>query len=237
MTSRRPSEPPSSDERRTLAPIDLPGSDRVLPIACAAAFLASVALAAAVYSLHHPNHSVAAKGMAVTQVSLRPSTPEQGSGSLYATAAAPAETSAPRDPAPAETETEAFVAPTPNSLAAIQPQAVDNFVEPPPTGAMRVGAVATAFQRSLESHLARFSRFPSVARDVFGVVQISFEMDRNGAVSEIRVASSSGHFLLDAEAINIIRRAAPLPAIPSELPSRLRIVRAFDFAPSTRSAF
>src|SRR5262249_52154525 len=158
-------------------------------IACAAAFLASMALAAAVYSLHHPDHEIAAKGTTVTQVALlRPApTAEQGAGSSSAAAVPPAETPAPREPAPAETD--AFVAPTPASLTAIQPQAVEAMAEPPPAGAMRVGAVATSFQRSLESHLARFRRFPSVPQDIHGVVQLSFEMDRNGAVSEIRVAS------------------------------------------------
>jgi periplasmic protein TonB len=85
---------------------------------------------------------------------------------------------------------------------------------------------ALTFQRALLSHIARYRRYPEGAwRDrARGTVQLVFSMLRDGTVTEVRIASSSGYGLLDVAAIETIRKAQPLPRIPAELPERLNIL-------------
>lgn len=91
---------------------------------------------------------------------------------------------------------------------------------------------ASAFQRTLLSHIARFRRYPQSARSgEHGVAQVVFAMRRDGTVSEIWVRTSSGHLTLDEAATETVRRAQPLPTIPRELPDRLTILLPISFDP------
>jgi protein TonB len=85
---------------------------------------------------------------------------------------------------------------------------------------------ALTFQRALRSHIARYQRYPEGARrdQARGTVQLVFSMLRDGTVTEVRIASSSGYSLLDVAAIATIRKAQPMPRIPVELPERLNIL-------------
>jgi protein TonB len=78
----------------------------------------------------------------------------------------------------------------------------------------------------LLSHIARFRRYPEDARrqGVKGVVTVLFAMHRDGSVSGVWVRTTSGNLELDTAAIDTIHRAAPLPAIPSELPDNLNVL-------------
>jgi protein TonB len=51
-----------------------------------------------------------------------------------------------------------------------------------------------------------------------------FAMRRDGTVKDIWIRNSSGHDLLDAAAIDTIRKAQPAPRIPSELPDQLNVL-------------
>ena len=90
---------------------------------------------------------------------------------------------------------------------------------------------ATAFQRRLLSHIARFLRYPRDAQpgDLRGVVQVRFAMRRDGTVTETWVRTSSGHLLLDQAATETVRRAQPLPSIPADLPDVLTILLPISF--------
>ncbi len=92
--------------------------------------------------------------------------------------------------------------------------------------------IAKIFQTALLSHIARYRRYPDAARQdrLQGIVQAVFAMRRDGTVTEVWIKSTSGHKLLDVAAIETIRRAQPLPKIPSELPDHLNILMpvAFD---------
>ena len=91
---------------------------------------------------------------------------------------------------------------------------------------------AAKFLKALELHISRYQRYPEAARRdrVHGKVQLVFSMQRDGTVTDVRIESSSGYSVLDQAAIDTIRRAAPLPRIPAELPERLDILfpTAFD---------
>jgi protein TonB len=76
------------------------------------------------------------------------------------------------------------------------------------------------FQRSLLSHLERAKRYPRDAqlRREEGTVYLRFRMDRSGRVLSAGVDRSSGFPDLDAEVLDMINRAQPLPAIPATIP-------------------
>ncbi|MBR0960663.1 TonB family protein [Bradyrhizobium japonicum] len=93
-------------------------------------------------------------------------------------------------------------------------------------------SAAVKFQQALLRHVSRYQRYPNAARAVHlegKVVDTQFAMARDGTLLGIWVRTSSGHLLLDKEAIETIRRAQPLPPIPPELPDRLNIHLELEF--------
>jgi protein TonB len=90
---------------------------------------------------------------------------------------------------------------------------------------------ALTFQRDLRSHIAHYEHYPEAARRdrAQGTVQLVLSMQRDGTVTNVRIASSSGYDLLDAAALETIRKAQPLPRIPTELPERLNILLPLAF--------
>ena len=49
---------------------------------------------------------------------------------------------------------------------------------------------------------------------------LHFVMDENGKVLTADIAKSSGRPVLDSEALALIQRAQPLPALPADYPTR-----------------
>lgn len=90
------------------------------------------------------------------------------------------------------------------------------------------------FQQALLRHVARYQHYPNSARvgRLRGSVETLFSMRRDGTVLGVWVKTSSGRGVLDKEAVDMIRRAQPLPSIPSELPERLNIQVTLMFEPS-----
>ena len=85
-------------------------------------------------------------------------------------------------------------------------------------------AVASAgldYQRRLLDHIRSFQR-PSQT-GLAGVIDMQFEIDRNGKVENVWIIRGSGYPLLDKEAINTVMRASPLPPVPQELSAPLMI--------------
>ena len=59
----------------------------------------------------------------------------------------------------------------------------------------------------------------------------AFSIDRHGDLVSSRIVKSSGSALLDAEALDLIKRAAPLPPPPAEIAdSELSFVVPIRFA-------
>ena len=108
--------------------------------------------------------------------------------------------------------------------------------EPPPvaTGPSPPASVSSAtasWQQSLVARLANLQRYPAQARGVQGVVSLAFTVDRHGGVVSSRIVKSSGSAILDAEALDLIKRAAPLPSPPVDIPdSDLSFVVPIRFA-------
>ncbi len=94
-----------------------------------------------------------------------------------------------------------------------------------PLALTRPNLKASAFQRALLTHIARYRHYPEQARSdrVQGTVQLVFAMRRDGMVTDVWIKGSSGHKNLDAAAVDTIRKAQPLPSIPAELPDVLNV--------------
>ena len=71
----------------------------------------------------------------------------------------------------------------------------------------------------VSAHLNRKKTYPREAKKAGqqGTPTVRFTVDRRGRVSNISIARSSGHELLDEATLSLIRRAAPLPAMPSSM--------------------
>lgn len=63
----------------------------------------------------------------------------------------------------------------------------------------------------------RFSPPQSKKAGLSGTVKVRFVVDRKGGISGVSVAGSSGHGLLDSEAVQFIQRLSPVPAFPRDL--------------------
>jgi len=84
----------------------------------------------------------------------------------------------------------------------------------------------------LSTWLEKHKQYPRSAqrRRQEGTAYLRFVIDRTGQVLSYQVERSSGHRLLDREVERIILRAAPLPAMPSEMTlSKLELVVPFSF--------
>lgn len=95
-----------------------------------------------------------------------------------------------------------------------------NAVAAPSSGASASSSTAPATWRSmLVAHLNRHKRYPSEARarQEEGTARLRFSIDRSGRVVGANLVGSSGSSALDAEVLDMIRRASPLPAPPPEV--------------------
>lgn len=80
-------------------------------------------------------------------------------------------------------------------------------------------AAEIAWQSRLLGHLEGFRRYPTRAlrQRHEGVTYLRFSVDRRGGVGAVRLERGSGSDLLDAEALEVVRRAQPVPAPPPEI--------------------
>ena len=88
--------------------------------------------------------------------------------------------------------------------------------------AAAAGAAEIASWRAqVIAHLARFKRYPAAAeeREITGRSGLSFTLSKSGQVLGVSLAGSSGHGILDQEALAMVRRATPFPAAPAGSPT------------------
>jgi len=114
--------------------------------------------------------------------------------------------------------------PAPASVAAIEAaaevQKSDRSVARQ-SGAGSSSAVAIAtWESRLMTHLGRNKRYPADARarGETGTVTVTFSLDPSGKVLSASLQKPSGHPDLDAEVLDLVRRASPLPVPPPGAP-------------------
>jgi protein TonB len=88
---------------------------------------------------------------------------------------------------------------------------------PVPASPKLASAIAS-WQQAVVAHLARFQRYPAQAKGATGIANLSFSLDRQGHVLNSQIIKSSGSSVLDAEALSLMTRAAPLPSPPAAIP-------------------
>ncbi|TYC53120.1 energy transducer TonB [Rhodobacterales bacterium] len=78
---------------------------------------------------------------------------------------------------------------------------------------------ASNYKGKVAAKLRRAKRYPRAARreGLVGTVRVAFTIASNGSVSGIRITRSSGHQTLDQAAIEMVRRASPMPKFPRDL--------------------
>lgn len=86
------------------------------------------------------------------------------------------------------------------------------------------------WQLELLRHLDRHLRYPQLARRRHqqGITQVRFRVDLAGRLAGSALERSSGHALLDQEALAVLVRAQPLPPPPPEL-ARVDVVLPITF--------
>ena len=79
-----------------------------------------------------------------------------------------------------------------------------------------------SFIGRLLAQINRFKQYPAAARKahIEGVVMLHFVMDESGHVTKAEIQKSSGRPALDNEALALMVRAQPLPALPADFPTR-----------------
>jgi protein TonB len=127
------------------------------------------------------------------------------------------EAAAPREPAPApETAPPAQAQPAPAIPARpAEPAAVAALAAPPPE-------ILAGYGSRVSRLLARHREYPRVAlmRGWEGTVTMRLRVAPGGRLIEASVQGSSGHQVLDAQALDMVKRVPELPTPPESLRDR-----------------
>lgn len=138
--------------------------------------------------------------------------------------ASPRETSQPAQTPPQRRQAASPAAASPRTAA---PAARENRRPAASAPAAAPSRAASAgeqeqYARRLARHVERYKRYPAAAarQRITGVTSLSITINRSGGLVAARVASGSGHSVLDEEALAIARRAAPYPRPPENIGDR-----------------
>lgn len=159
-------------------------------------------------------------------------------------ATVPTETTSIPEPAVAVAVTEAAlpepVVPAPaipepvTAPAVSQTEAPTELVEAPLTASGK--RAQSKYLRELMAWLARHRVYPTEARKdkMQGVVQVRFSLDREGHLLTASVQRSAGFSVLDQAALDVLRRAEPMPAFPKGLDrQKMTVSLPIDFSLQT----
>lgn len=82
------------------------------------------------------------------------------------------------------------------------------------------------YGQSISKEIKRYQKYPAPAqrRGWEGTAEVLLQISADGKVTGITLSRSSGHAILDEEALDMVRRAAPLPQAPPDLRGRAHVV-------------
>jgi periplasmic protein TonB len=107
-------------------------------------------------------------------------------------------------------------APTP--VAAIAPVALTAAPPAPPERRGKPSTLWLAeYTQVMTNQVARVRTYPQIARlrGWEGTTVVTVQLAPDGSILDARVAQSSGHEVLDRQAISMVRRAEPMPPLPA----------------------
>jgi periplasmic protein TonB len=216
-----------------------PGFDRAEPARWALCFVAVVAAHSLAALWFLPSHQEASEFDAGAPVVMLELPEVEATSATPPNDLAPAPTEAESAPTPPKEEQtkppeqEAEVAlptpepPTPAPPTVASPPTAEPSVTMPAVAALPTpgaevipAAVLRRWQSALVAHIERFKRYPGEARahNERGVARVAFRIDHEGRILASRIVQSSGSATLDAESIEMLARAQPMPRPPSALP-------------------
>lgn len=131
------------------------------------------------------------------------------------------------------------------SMSAREVREPDNITDPgpavPETTAPKSIAAPTVnrlssdarpnWEGTILAHLERFRRYPARARAARqqGTITIRFRMNKAGMVLSSTIVKKSGYYDLDQAALDTLKRAQPLPAIPAEMGDEVELTIPVEF--------
>ena len=132
---------------------------------------------------------------------------------------------APSEPASSEPAAD----PSPPAKPVTETRAPKSIPAPPARQAS--SNISATWEAQLLAHLEKYRRYPAAARArrEQGVAHVRFRMNREGRLLSAEVLRSSGSIALDRAALDTVRRAQPLPAIPPEKPDPLELAVPVEF--------
>jgi periplasmic protein TonB len=126
---------------------------------------------------------------------------------------------------PKEDEPKVTTMPTPASTLSIASEATaaptlqeapesTSSVAPSPGTGESARLVKATWQKELAAHLNKYKRYPQDRSTQSAEVLVSFVLDRTGHVASAQIVRGSGDSSFDAAALEMLRRADPVPAPP-----------------------
>ena len=102
---------------------------------------------------------------------------------------------------------------------------------PPPPSTPKIdeaqdNRLLATYGQSISKEIKRYQRYPAQAqrRGWEGTVEVLLKITADGKVTGMTLGKSSGHASLDEEAMDMVRRASPLPQAPPDLRGRALVV-------------
>lgn len=138
----------------------------------------------------------------------------------------------PEPPRMDEPPTEPPPPPPPVISAPPEPTVVPEVVVPPPPPEPPpkpkvppepdLNAARNQYSSQLSREFAKYKQYPRIAqmRGWQGVVKVELKIDGSGAIQSLTIATSSGFEVLDKQALEMVRKATPLPQPPETLRGR-----------------
>lgn len=128
---------------------------------------------------------------------------------------------APETPAAATAPVLSSTALQPAPLSVRAPEARESAPATPATGEPDAGSV-DQFRRALIDAAARYKRYPvqALERGWQGRVEVHLVIGPTGIIQSSVVKASSGHEILDNQALDMVKRAKPLAPVPATLRGR-----------------
>jgi protein TonB len=119
-------------------------------------------------------------------------------------------------------DTSAKEKPTPPPQDIIKPADLTQEVITGTTSPEKIKSAKSDYSNLLASAISKYKQYPKLAqvRGWQGIVIVEIEMSPTGAVLSMIIKKSSGYDILDAEAMQMIQRAMPLPQPPESLKSK-----------------
>lgn len=101
------------------------------------------------------------------------------------------------------------------------PPAAQPATPVPGTSSAKDAEIMSRYEQLISQWLAKFKVYPEEAKrqGITGVATVRIRIDRQGTIGYYIIEQSSGYQILDRAAIDMVRRANPVPAVPHDYPA------------------